>query len=106
EVDDLSDSNRRHPQAAFGIDRHTVGPSFRHLRKDSAILNAAVSLDVVGPNRLGGGVAMIEQLAVRTQPETVGDLDSVPHLGGASGRVYAKQAAWQRLVVTQRIEFQ
>src|SRR5271156_2420027 len=43
-------------------------------------------------------------LAIRAEAESVADLDAVPQLHSAPGRIDAKQAAGNRLVVAERIE--
>src|SRR5260370_20800812 len=42
--------------------------------------------------------------AIRAQSETITDFDTVPQLHGAARRIDAKQAAWNRLVIAERIE--
>src|SRR5258708_3304968 len=42
--------------------------------------------------------------AIRAQSETVADFDTVPQLHRAARRIDAKQAAWNRLVIAERIE--
>src|ERR1700687_1144623 len=43
-------------------------------------------------------------LAIRAQPETIADFDTVPQLHRAARRIDAEQAARNRLVVAERIE--
>jgi len=47
---------------------------------------------------------MVQMFSVGTEAEAVADLDPVPQLHRAAGRIDAKQAARNRFVVAERIE--
>src|SRR5579859_8055806 len=101
---DLADAHCRNPHAALCVDRQSVRHSLGHLREDAPVLDPALVRDVVNPDRARVGIRMVQMFSVGTETETVADLDAVPKFYRTAGRIDAKQAARNRLVVAEWVE--
>src|SRR5205814_814094 len=62
-------------------------------RENPAVLDASIRLYIVDPDCGSIGIAMVQQLPIRTEPEAISDLDTIPELGDGAVGIDSEEAA-------------